>query len=394
MYLAFASYHIPLILEGLDMSIRRLLCGFLFVCLTHVSTPLCQSGSSYSDTKNLARSCSEGPCLVTSSSYYVNIYNPDPLHFGPQKVVDGGLITVAENEDGPHNYFYCSNDEINQWVMIDLQYSTFIKFIRIYSYPGSESNLINFEIQVGNNSIISSNPICTTNQPQFVGFKDFNCNMIGRYVSVRQFATRILAILEIEVYGCAKCAAGTYKSAAGSAACTMCLANEFSTTVGAVSNTTCIKCPNNSISTEGSTQCLCKPGYTGDGTSTCLACITGKYKTASGSAVCTDCVVGSHTAVTASTFATDCLCIAGYTGPNGGPCTACARHTFKNSMGTSECTACDGNLSSPLGGTSCSACVAGTYKSSWGSMACTACPPNTTSPTGSTSFAGCVCRRL
>ena len=45
----------------------------------------------------------------------------------------------------------------------------------------------------------------------------------------------------------------------------------------------------------------------------------------------------------------DCACIAGYTGPNGGTCTACEEGTYKDSPGPAACSTCPGNFTSPAG---------------------------------------------
>ena len=45
----------------------------------------------------------------------------------------------------------------------------------------------------------------------------------------------------------------------------------------------------------------------------------------------------------------DCACNAGYTGPNGGTCTACETGKYKDSPGAGACTACPDNSVSPAG---------------------------------------------
>ena len=45
----------------------------------------------------------------------------------------------------------------------------------------------------------------------------------------------------------------------------------------------------------------------------------------------------------------DCACIAGYTGPNGGTCTACEEGKYKDSPGPAACSTCPGNSTSPAG---------------------------------------------
>ena len=47
----------------------------------------------------------------------------------------------------------------------------------------------------------------------------------------------------------------------------------------------------------------------------------------------------------------DCECIAGYTGPNGGPCTACEEGKYKEASGGGSCTSCPSHSESPAGAT-------------------------------------------
>lgn len=101
-------------------------------------------------------------------------------------------------------------------------------------------------------------------------------------------------------------------------------------------------------------------------------------------------------------------CALGYTGPDGGPCVACAVAKYKASTGSAACTACRARSTSPEASTSSSACLcnaglylfssgvgclgctAYTYKDVIGNQACTACPANTyaaaDNPTGDPYF--------
>jgi len=116
---------------------------------------------------------------------------------------------------------------------------------------------------------------------------------------------------------------------------------------------TCLACPANAITlSEASTdlsQCLCAAGYTGPNGGTCTACPANTYKAATGSASCTACPANSATAGSATTSAAGCVCAAGYVGPNGGPCAAC----FAGANPP-----CDGNANC-LGGASCGGCKSG-----------------------------------
>ena len=52
-------------------------------------------------------------------------------------------------------------------------------------------------------------------------------------------------------------------------------------------------------------------------------------------------------------YSTGCVCPVGTTGPDGGPCTACAVGTYKDATGDAACANCSSTKTSVLGGTSC-----------------------------------------
>ena len=251
---------------------------------------------------------------------------------------------------------------------------------------------------------------------------------------------------------CTACVAGTYKIATGSAVCTNCLAGTYSGVTSASSASACVSCPAGTTSPSGSTwstACVsttCNAGFTGPNGGPCTVCVAGKYKTTSGSAACTDCGAGSYSTSTAATIsatciqcpsnsisysassaAGDCTCNAGFTGPNGGPCTACVAGKYKTTSGSAACTdcfaasyststgatiattcitcpsssisysassaagdcTCNAGFTGPNGGV-CSACVAGKYKINTGSVACTDCLAGSFSTsTGATLAATC-----
>jgi hypothetical protein len=113
---------------------------------------------------------------------------------------------------------------------------------------------------------------------------------------------------------CTACAAGKFKTATGSAACTDCGAGNYSAAVGATAASTCLACPASSLSPSGSgvsTNCVCIAGFSGPDGGACTACAAGKYKPAAGSAPCTDCLANSYHALTGRTAASACQCNAG-----------------------------------------------------------------------------------
>jgi hypothetical protein len=134
----------------------------------------------------------------------------------------------------------------------------------------------------------------------------------------------------------------------------------------------CTNCPAYSTSSAGSL-CTCNAGYTGPDGGACTACVAGKYKSASGSAPCLLCDT-TGTSPVGSDSSSDCKCNAGYTGPDGGTCTACVAGKYKISTGAAACPNCP----------------ADTYQSLTGQTGCEACPADTNSPEGSDSASDCV----
>jgi hypothetical protein len=80
---------------------------------------------------------------------------------------------------------------------------------------------------------------------------------------------------------------------------------------------------------------------------------------------CTTCPTGSSTASTASTKQESCLCVAGYVGGKGGPCTLCSPGTYSLGGVSTQCAACPAGkygASSGLGVATCTgSCSAGYY---------------------------------
>ena len=245
---------------------------------------------------------------------------------------------------------------------------------------------------------------------------------------------------------CQACPAGTYKRAAGTTVCRSCQAN--------------------SASDSGSALCACSPGYTGITGEVCVACLAGQYKGVRGSAACSNCATrrnspaaapnitscicdaaytqvenaavtydvvyaqacvacapGTFKALTGVQACTTCAqnqwsvaamtvcsCVAGFTGPDGGPCAECAQGKYKDWLGPQQCTTCPANSytaavgSVPLSkcvcntgytgpdGGSCAACAGGKYKNVTGASVCVACPANTysTLTTAATSCTACL----
>ncbi len=219
---------------------------------------------------------------------------------------------------------------------------------------------------------------------------------------------------------CTACVAGKYKNDTGSAACSDCAAGTYSTTVGATVATTCIGCPtssNSPISSAVLAACTCNVGFTGPDGGVCVLCVAGKYKPATGNATCTDCAAGTYSTTLGATVATTCIgcptssnspissavlaactCNVGFTGPDGGTCTACAAGKYKTATGSMTCTDCGvGTYSTATGASAvalCTACAAGTFSATVAATvaaSCLACPISSNSPISSSAIAACTC---
>jgi len=105
----------------------------------------------------------------------------------------------------------------------------------------------------------------------------------------------------------------------------------------------CQYCPSDSSSPLASTlrtACQCNAGYTGEDGGTCSACLPGTFKTSTGSASCTSFATGKSSLATGS-VENVCTCEAGSTGPDGaGACTLCGAGTYKELPGSEDCTLC------------------------------------------------------
>ena len=157
---------------------------------------------------------------------------------------------------------------------------------------------------------------------------------------------------------CTACAAGTYKDTTGSVTCTACPAN---------SNTL-------SPATQLSSSCFCNMGYSGPNGGTCTECVAGTFKNMFGNnfGSCFVCPAGKYSMVVGLTVPCDlcpvnsgdscigcttvssCVCNLGFTGPNGGPCSACPAGTYETSSST--CSTCQANSGNSCNGCYTSAC--------------------------------------
>jgi hypothetical protein len=145
--------------------------------------------------------------------------------------------------------------------------------------------------------------------------------------------------------------------------------------------------------------CLLSP-VSGQDDAVCALCPVNMYCSSQGVVECptnTSSLVGSHSI-------NDCSCKMGYTGPNGGPCTACSAGSFKkipgypclpcpqgtsSGTGSASCTGCPANMVPDVDDVSrcsckegyglsvegdCQACASGDFKGIVGNLTCTPCP--------------------
>lgn len=200
---------------------------------------------------------------------------------------------------------------------------------------------------------------------------------------------------------CTACGAGTAKLGNGGGACQPCVADYFMAGGGA---SECSPCPDHT-NTQGAqgatveTACVSDPGYFIDdgGVAPCAA---GTFQESSGESVCLDCrqdalqntryTLSDATASaelceacpadsvvageTSGSSLASCQCEAGFTGPNGGPCTACAAGFAKTAVGSAVC----------------ESCPAGRYAST-ANDECKRCTDDSTSPAESDDRHACVC---
>ena len=199
---------------------------------------------------------------------------------------------------------------------------------------------------------------------------------------------------------CVACVAGKYKPSPGSGACLVCEAGKFSGGEAQTNASTCVDCPAFSSAISASTtvhDCHCNAGYTGPHGGPCVACEAGKFKTHNGSALCTECGAGKYSIEIAQVYesgcttcpdfshssqgsnnVTECTCNMGYTGNDGGPCSACVAGTYKPTAGSQPCLLCaTGKFS--------------TLQAQILASNCTDCPASSDAPSGSDSITDCVC---
>jgi len=184
---------------------------------------------------------------------------------------------------------------------------------------------------------------------------------------------------------CVACQAGFYKNSNGSVACSSC--SRFTVSP---------------VASEQEEQCICDAGYSSNRSSNvswqCIACVPGTWKAINGTALCTECQRGKysdHANASSEAICTlcpshsftgregsdeieACTCNLGFTGLNGGNCSACAAGKYKDVNGTALCTVCVGGKYS-------------THIAPISEATCSICPNKTFSRDGSNMLTNCTC---
>jgi hypothetical protein len=144
--------------------------------------------------------------------------------------------------------------------------------------------------------------------------------------------------------------------------CSACPPDTFQPSQG---QTTCVLCDPNARSPEASVTplaCLCNAGFADDSAHECLVCAGGTYKEAAAddeedTELCNVCPYDSFSIAQSGRLA-DCLCDPGFSGPDGGPCSACAPGKFKAANGSAACEDCPlHTYSDAPNSTACASCV-------------------------------------
>ena len=138
---------------------------------------------------------------------------------------------------------------------------------------------------------------------------------------------------------CKPCLPGYWQFEQGNAMCIQCTPNTFA---HGEKNTVCTACPAHSGSDIGSHECVCVHGFAGPPGGPCSPCAAGQY---SSDAKCMSCPAHASSRI-GSAALVECQCNAGFTGADGNVCAACAVGTFKAGSGSGACHACPAHSSS------------------------------------------------
>ena len=145
------------------------------------------------------------------------------------------------------------------------------------------------------------------------------------------------AIITIQDSGCVGCASGKFTQFPDSNECQGCTSGQYFAVSGTAHDTNhCQNCPSDSHSQNNAvliSSCVCNSGYERI-SDVCHACNNNETEI---DGVCIACPTYSAHALVASSQVTDCVCVAGYRGLNGLPCTPCATDVWCDMGQQYEC---------------------------------------------------------
>jgi len=139
---------------------------------------------------------------------------------------------------------------------------------------------------------------------------------------------------------------GVWVTHSNPAWCRTCAANTYKADIRAA---VCSDCPANfraAIGSKSRLACICRAGYIGPVGGPCVACAEGTYQPQEGAQSCLACA--EHTISLPASLS--CQCDAGWAGPDNGPCTTCPINTFAGVPGSSSCQTCPDKTTSPSTG--------------------------------------------
>eukprot|EP00961_Rhodomonas_salina_P216841 2929429-Rhodomonas_salina.1 len=160
---------------------------------------------------------------------------------------------------------------------------------------------------------------------------------------------------------CSACGTGLFQELPGQSACSSCDAGVYHS--GTAAQAVCASCPQHSFSQQQShllRNCSCEPGFTGPDGGPCVACAPGKYKAGTGSMACAECAAGMYETSSASVECWPCPSGTYHSGPRSeSSCVACPAHSHapEQSYLVTNCSCLPG-FTGPAGGP-CVACEPG-----------------------------------
>jgi hypothetical protein len=260
-----------------------------------------------------------------------------------------------------------------------------------------------FSMSTAATSIDTCNGMCPSNSVSGTGSSAITacrCNLGYSGAIIGQCTACIAGSYKSVMTGsCSSCASGKYSNATGATtvvACNLCDVGKYSivTTTG---HTACTDCGAGKFgSTSGRTACsTCASNFTADtGFTVCCNnaspyCGPHQYMNLG---ICQSCPFQSQSPP-CSTAVTSCQCNPGYSGPNGGTCTACVAGKYKLIPNAGLCQLCvSGKYTSTLGDTVCQSCTGPTYQPVSSQSSCLTCPSNTTVVQSiASSISSCIC---